>query len=241
MCENNYELTIDKPKVHIFARGKLGKHVLSGMSLPQTNSLAIEYLENETPAQRMLPKVDMAIEIAEQFHPTMTEKTEYQADMMIFIGGTTPHSKGIIQKEEHCYFVHSHEIEDYRLLITTIINMLYSPGLINVDLADIKSVLNEGTYGFIAKSRYQGESSSIRAETVAKEVIAKLKKQSLCLEQAKSCLICITSGMDLAFDEFIQISEIFGEMMGEDTTIVTGCSLDADLEDILIVNTIVMM
>lgn len=264
MSENTYELTVNEPKVHIFARGEFGKRVLSGMSLPQTNSLAIKYLENDAPAPQILEKTDIVIEIDEQFNHTLTTQTEHQAEMIFFMGGTAPlcqtifqsfktkmtffiggptsNTKGIIQKKEHCYFVHSNSIEDYRLLISTIINMLYSPGLINVDCADIKYIFNNGTLGFVSGCCVKRKKDvSNRAEFAAKETISQLRRQSLILEQAKSCLICITSGMDLGFDEFVQISEIFGDVIGEDTTMVTGCALDVDLEEILIVSAIVMM
>lgn len=263
MSENTYELTVNEPKVHIFARGEFGKYVLSGMSFPQTNSLAIEYLENDAPAPQILEKTDIVIEIDEQFNHTLTTQTEHQAEMIFFMGGTAPlcqtifqsfktkmtffiggptsNTKGIIQKKEHCYFVHSNSIEDYRLLISTIINMLYSPGLINVDCADIKYIFNNGTLGFVSGCCVKRKDVSNRAEFAAKETISQLRRQSLILEQAKSCLICITSGMDLGFGEFVQISEIFGDVIAEDTTMVTGCALDVDLEEILIVSAIVMM
>lgn len=220
MSENSNKVRFNKPKIHLIARGELGKNVLLNLSLPKRKGVFIEYLENDTPAQKFLSNVDLVIEISDQFNQAVIEQTQYQSDMVFVIGGTMPNSKGIIQRKGDFYFVHSNSIEDYRLLISTIINMLHTPSFFNVNLSDIKDVFNEGSYGFITGGHCLGDNLSNRAKILTEEVLENLTKQISDLQKVKSCLVSIV-GEDLTLGEFYEIGHL-NDNLGDEANIVVG-------------------
>lgn len=234
------EETPDRPKVYILAKGEFGKNVLNGLSLPKTDSLIIEYLEEGEAPQKAQQEMDIVMEISHNVNHLTLQWAGHITDMLFVIGPSIHNSRAIIQKQQECYFVHSQSIDEYRTFISMITNMLFSPGLINVDLSDIRTSFYHGTQGLIASSYRTGDLNSGRAEFAIKEVIEYLTKQISNLKETKSCLVNITAGIDFYFQEFIKIGDMLENTLGEDTIIVLGTSLEMNSQGIL-VSAIAMM
>lgn len=225
---------VEEPKVQIIAKGEFGRSVLADLRLPKSDSLMIEYVDDGKPITPTLQKMDLVMEIGHEFNHLTIQRAEHETDMLFLIGGSPLNTKGMIQRQDNRYFVHSQSIDEYRSLISMITNMLFTPGMICIDIDDIRTCFSQGTQGVIASSYRAGEIDSGRAELATKEVIEQLMRQTINLKETKSCLINITAGMDFSLEEFSQIGDILAETLGEETMIILGTSLDMDSQGILV-------
>ena len=103
-------------------------------------------------------------------------------------------------------------------------DMITSPGLINVDFADVRTVMSEMGQAMIGFGSAQSEPGAGRAEEAARLAIKNDLLEKVDLSNAKGILVNITSGMDLGFDEFNVVGDTVGSFASEDATIVVGTS-----------------
>ena len=99
-------------------------------------------------------------------------------------------------------------------------DMITSPGLINVDFADVRTVMSEMGQAMIGFGSAQSEPGAGRAEEAARLAIKNDLLEKVDLSNAKGILVNITSGMDLGFDEFNVVGDTVGSFASEDATIV---------------------
>lgn len=110
-------------------------------------------------------------------------------------------------------------------------DMITSPGLINVDFADVRTVMSEMGQAMIGFGSAVGAPGEGRAEEAARIAVRNDLLEKIDLTNAKGILINITSGMDLAFDEFTVVGETVGSFASEDATVVVGTSLVPEMTD----------
>lgn len=110
-------------------------------------------------------------------------------------------------------------------------DMITSPGLINVDFADVKTVMSEMGQAMMGTGSASGEVGSGRAEQAAEAAVASPLLEDIDLAGAKGVLVNITSGLNLGLDEFQAIGDTVRRFASEDATVVVGTSLIPEAEN----------
>ena len=112
-----------------------------------------------------------------------------------------------------------------------IAELITRPGLMNVDFADVRTVMSEMGQAMIGFGSAQSEPGAGRAEEAARLAIKNDLLEKVDLSNAKGILVNITSGMDLGFDEFNVVGDTVGSFASEDATIVVGTSLVPEMSN----------
>lgn len=105
--------------------------------------------------------------------------------------------------------------------------LITRPGMINVDFADVRTVMSEMGMAMMGTGRASGEN---RAREAAAEAIASPLLESIDLSGARGLLVNITAGMDLTIGEFDEVGRMITEMAADDATVVVGTAIDPELE-----------
>ncbi|MEM2032052.1 MAG: cell division protein FtsZ [Candidatus Woesearchaeota archaeon] len=109
------------------------------------------------------------------------------------------------------------------------VELVSRPGLINVDLADMRTVLKEKGYAMIGF----GESDSKnRAEEAVQNALHN-PLLDIDIQNAKSALINVVGGKDLSLGEAAQVGNAVSEYLDEDATVIWGAMVDENLEKTL--------
>ena len=108
-----------------------------------------------------------------------------------------------------------------------IAELITRPGLINVDFADVRTVMSEMGMAMMGTGRGTGED---RAREAAEAAISSPLLEDINLEGAKGILVNVTAGMDLAIGEFDEVGNVVKERSHEDATVVIGTVIDPSME-----------
>jgi cell division protein FtsZ len=100
-------------------------------------------------------------------------------------------------------------------------------GEVNVDFADVRTVMSARGPALMGSGFGEGDN---RAQEAAQEAISSPLLDNVSIAGARSVLINITGGMDLAIDEVTTISSIIQEEAGDEAEIIFGAVHDPDLE-----------
>jgi len=103
-------------------------------------------------------------------------------------------------------------------------------GLINVDFADVRTVMSEMGMAMIGAGSASGEG---RARQAADAAISSPLLEDINLANANGVLVNVTCGPDLSIGEFQEVGEIIQQFAAEDATVVVGTVLDPDMKDVL--------
>ena len=115
--------------------------------------------------------------------------------------------------------------------VTGISDMITSPGLINVDFADVRTVMSEMGQAMIGFGAAQGPQGEGRAEEAAKIAVKSDLLERVDLSGAKGVLVNITCGMDLGLSELNAVGETVRGFASEEATVVIGTTLVPDMVD----------
>ena len=107
-------------------------------------------------------------------------------------------------------------------------DLIIRPGVINVDFADVKTVMSERGIAMMGAGIAQGAD---RAKEAAEKAIYSPLLENIDLSGAKGVLVNITGDSNLSLDEYATIGDIMRGIIEEDSTIVIGTTIDEDLED----------
>ncbi|TDQ57986.1 cell division protein FtsZ [Mesocricetibacter intestinalis] len=118
-----------------------------------------------------------------------------------------------------------------RNAVTGISDMITSPGLINVDFADVRTVMSEMGRAMMGAGVAQGSVSDGRAEKAAQDAVASPLLEDVDLSGAKGVLVNITAGMDLGLDEFYAVGDIIRAFASDEATVVVGTTLVPEMVD----------
>ncbi|MCL2063661.1 MAG: cell division protein FtsZ [Candidatus Cloacimonetes bacterium] len=100
-------------------------------------------------------------------------------------------------------------------------------GYINIDFADIKSVMSDAGYALMGIGMAEGDDRAMKA---SKEAIENPLLQDIDLTGCKGLLINVSAGNDFMMDEFDQISEVITSETGKNGNIFIGFTPDDSLE-----------
>lgn len=109
-----------------------------------------------------------------------------------------------------------------------IANLIIRPGMINVDFADVKTVMSEMGMAMMGTGTARGEN---RAREAAEAAIRSPLLDNVNLQGARGILVNITAGLDLSLGEFSEVGDTVEEFASENATVVVGTVIDPDMTD----------
>ena len=110
-----------------------------------------------------------------------------------------------------------------------IADLIMHPGMINVDFADVKTVMSE--MGMAMMGTGLGKSGEDRAREAAESAIRSPLLEDINLQGARGILVNITAGENLSLGEFSEVGDTIEEFASDDATVVVGTVIDAQLND----------
>ena len=107
-----------------------------------------------------------------------------------------------------------------------IAELITRPGLINVDFADVRTVMSEMGTAMMGSGLASGED---RAEEAAEAAISSPLLEDVDLAGARGILVNITAGMDISIDEFETVGNAVKAFASENATVVVGAVIDPEM------------
>ena len=107
-----------------------------------------------------------------------------------------------------------------------IADIITRPGLVNVDFADVRTVMSEKGMAMMGAGKAQGEG---RAEAAAEAAINSPLLEDVSLSGAKGILVNVTAGMDLTIGEYNEIGARVKKRASDSATVVAGAVIDPAL------------
>jgi len=109
-----------------------------------------------------------------------------------------------------------------------IADLITRPGLINVDFADVRTVMAEMGLAMMGTGIASGPE---RARQAAEKALHSPLLDDINLQGARGILVNIAGGSDMAIGEFNEVGDVVNSFASEDAVVVTGLSIDPDLND----------
>jgi cell division protein FtsZ len=120
------------------------------------------------------------------------------------------------------------EVDDVlRQGIQGISELITEPGLINLDFADVKSIMSDSGGALMAIGRGTGET---RAQDAARMAISR-PLLDISMEGAKGVLLNITGGTDLALSEINEAADVIAQAADPEANIIFGAVIDPKLDN----------
>ena len=105
--------------------------------------------------------------------------------------------------------------------------LITRPGLINVDFADVRTVMAEMGVAMMGSAIATGEA---RAVDAVQSAVSSPLLEDVNIHGARGLLVNVSAGPDMALEEFAQIGETVNQFAAADATVVIGTVLDPTLE-----------
>lgn len=109
-----------------------------------------------------------------------------------------------------------------------IADLIIRPGMINVDFADVKTVMSEMGMAMMGSGFASGDN---RAREAAEAAIRSPLLEGVNLQGARGILVNITAGLDLSLGDFNEVGETIEDFASADATVVVGTVIDPELKD----------
>ena len=109
-----------------------------------------------------------------------------------------------------------------------IADLIMNPGMINVDFADVKTVMSEMGMAMMGTGTAVGAD---RAREAAEAAIRSPLLEDVNLQGARGILVNITAGENLSLGEFSEVGDTIEEFASDDATVVVGTVIDPSLEN----------
>jgi cell division protein FtsZ len=107
-----------------------------------------------------------------------------------------------------------------------IAELITRPGLINVDFADVRTVMSETGMAMMGSGSASGDD---RAREAAEAAISSPLLEDINLAGAQGILVNVTAGMDLSIGEFQEVGNVIKQFASDDATVVVGTVIDPDM------------
>ncbi len=109
-----------------------------------------------------------------------------------------------------------------------IAELITRPGLINVDFADVRTVMSEMGMAMMGTGVSTGEN---RASEAAEAAISSPLLEDIDLNGARGVLVNITAGLDMSIGEFEEVGDVIKSFTSENATVVVGTVIDPEMTD----------
>jgi len=149
---------------------------------------------------------------------------------------TIPNDRLLQVVDKHTTVQEAFKIADDVLLqgVQGISNLITIPGLINLDFADVKTIMADTGSALMGIGQAAGENRAI--EAAKRAISSPLLETSI--EGAKGVLLNITGGPNLTLLEVNEASEVVGDAADQEANIIFGAVIDESLKDDLRVTVI---
>ena len=117
-----------------------------------------------------------------------------------------------------------------------IAELITRPGLINVDFADVRTVMSEMGMAMMGTGVASGDN---RARLAAEAAISSPLLEDVDMTGARGVLVNITAGLDMSIGEFEEVGDAIKNITSEGATVVVGTVIDPELRDEVRVTVIV--
>ncbi|MFT7177805.1 MAG: cell division protein FtsZ [Oceanospirillaceae bacterium] len=107
-------------------------------------------------------------------------------------------------------------------------DLITRPGMINVDFADVRTVMSEMGMAMMGTGVARGED---RAREAAEAAVRSPLLEDVDLRGAKGILVNITAGLDLNLGEFTEVGNTIEEFASDNATVVIGTVIDPEMSD----------
>ena len=107
-----------------------------------------------------------------------------------------------------------------------IAELITRPGLINVDFADVRTVMSEMGMAMMGSGKASGEE---RAREAAESAIASPLLEDVNLAGARGILVNVTAGLDMSIGEFEEVGNAVKEFASDNATVVVGTVIDPEM------------
>ncbi len=114
-------------------------------------------------------------------------------------------------------------------------DLMVRPGIINLDFADVRSVMNEMGKAMMGTGEASGENRAIQA---AEKAIANPLLDEISLQGARGVLINVIGSHDLTLFELDEAANRIREEVDPETNIIVGSTLDPDLDGVMRVSVV---
>jgi cell division protein FtsZ len=114
-----------------------------------------------------------------------------------------------------------------RMGVKGITDIITKPGLVNVDFADVRSVMAEAGTALLGIGVGSGRS---RATEAAQAAMTSPLLESARIDGAKGCVINISGGRDMTLEDMTTASEVIYDVVDPDANIIVGAVVDESLE-----------
>jgi len=109
-----------------------------------------------------------------------------------------------------------------------IADLIMHPGTINVDFADVRTVMSEMGMAMMGTGFASGED---RAREASESAIRSPLLEDVSLEGARGILVNIAAGENLSLGEFAEVGDTIEEFASDDATVVVGTVIDPNLDE----------
>jgi cell division protein FtsZ len=116
-----------------------------------------------------------------------------------------------------------------------IADLVTVPGLVNVDFADVKSVMAARGNALMGTGRATGENRAVEA---ANQAVSSPLLEDVSIHGAEGVLLNITGGRDLSLHEVNEASTVVTQAAGEDANIIFGAVIDPSLDGAVMVTVV---
>jgi cell division protein FtsZ len=118
--------------------------------------------------------------------------------------------------------------EVLRSAVQGISELITRPGLINVDFADVRTVMSEMGQAMMGSATASGPD---RALDAAQSALSSPLLEKTSISGARGILVNVTAGPDLSIGEFGEVGTIIRDIAADDATVVIGTAIDSSLGD----------
>jgi cell division protein FtsZ len=140
-----------------------------------------------------------------------------------------PNERLHLATDEKVTLVNAFSIADdvLRQGVQSISDLIKLPGIVNLDFADITSIMKDAGYAHMGVGRASGKDKAVQA--AQKAISSPLLETSIA--GAKGVIINITSSPDIGLDEVTVASEMISQMVDPEANIIWGTAFDETMED----------
>jgi len=109
-----------------------------------------------------------------------------------------------------------------------IAELITRPGLINVDFADVRTVMSEMGMAMMGSASAKGEG---RAREAALAAVSSPLLEDINISGARGLLVNVTAGLDISIGEFEEVGNAVKEFASEDATVVIGTVIEPEMRE----------
>ena len=108
-----------------------------------------------------------------------------------------------------------------------IAELITRPGLVNVDFADVRTIMSEMGQAMMGSASARGDQ---RASEAARAAVSSPLLEDINISGARGILVNVTAGQDLSIGEFEEVGNTVKEFAAEDATVIVGTVIDPTMQ-----------